>query len=178
MATFILFINSLNERLNGSPLALRAGVAGPWGRTCHWRVCWAGALHSPDRQQRAAASAGGPPGRAQSGYHSSESDRANGPVKLGCRRRAGVAGPRARVSRAVVPRLACGVVGGLYRQVATARMGGDSNGRRPSSATARLGRCGPRDRPAVDGGPEPGWTGDSESAARRAVSSQGEGARR
>ena len=28
---------------DGSPLALRAGVAaGPWGRTCHWRVCWAG----------------------------------------------------------------------------------------------------------------------------------------
>jgi hypothetical protein len=28
--------------------------------------------------------------------------------------------------------------------------GGDSNGRKPSSAAARLGRCGPRDRPVAD----------------------------
>ena len=27
-------------------ISVVCGVAGPWGRICHWRVCWAGGSRS------------------------------------------------------------------------------------------------------------------------------------
>ncbi len=137
----------------GSPSVPFKGAAGPWSRAYHWHVCWAGVPRAPDRQQRAAALAGGHlVGRSLDTTTPSRTGP-TGRFSWAAAWQAGVAGPRARVSRAVVPWRACGDVGalgGLYRQVATARTGGDSNGRKPSSAAARLGRCGPRDRPAAD----------------------------
>jgi hypothetical protein len=122
------------------------GAAGPWSRAYHWHVCWAGVLRAPDRQQRAAASARASPGRAQSGYRPSESPWARGPFKLGGHQAGPCSvGPRARAT------------GRARRACPSQPASGSSprgrwglNGRKPSSAGARLGRCGPRDRPAVD----------------------------
>jgi hypothetical protein len=130
----------------GSGAVWIKGAAGPWSRAYHWHVCWAGVLRAPDRQQRAAASARASPGRAQSGYRPSESPWARGPFKLGGHQAGPCSvGPRARAT------------GRARRACPSQPASGSSprgrwglNGRKPSSAGARLGRCGPRDRPAVD----------------------------
>jgi hypothetical protein len=56
--------------------------------------------------------------------------------------------------------------------------GGDSTGASPAQPEPDSDAAGQGTGRRWIGGPAPGWTGDSESAARRAVSSQGEGARR
>ena len=56
--------------------------------------------------------------------------------------------------------------------------GGDSTGASPAQPEPDSDAAGQGSGRRWIGGPAPGWTGDSESAARLAVSSQGEGARR